>query len=247
MTDPATSRLDAPAPILDVRSVSLTLGSTRALDGADLSVHAGESVAVIGPSGSGKSSLLHCAAGVLRPDAGEVHLGSRRIDDLADHELSAIRRDSFGFVFQFSELLPELDLLENVGLPRRLAGARRRAADEAALDLLDALGIADLAARYPYEVSGGQLQRAAIARSLVNDPAIVFADEPTGALDSATSGSVLEVLVDRSVRRSASLVLVTHDPAVAERADRIVAIVDGRTSDRHAAQPEPAGLEHQRT
>jgi putative ABC transport system ATP-binding protein len=224
--------------LLECVDLSLRLGTTQALDSACLAVRAGEAVAVVGPSGSGKSSLLHCLSGVLRPNGGKVVLDGVRIDDLGDDELSQVRRTSFGFVFQFGELLPELNLLENVTLPLRLSNVKRRSAEPHAQRLLDALGIGDLAKRRPSEVSGGQLQRAAIARSLVHKPRVIFADEPTGALDSVTSGQVLDLLFDADVRAGAALVIVTHDERVGQRADRIVSVVDGTVAEATSSKPD---------
>ncbi|GAA2605674.1 ABC transporter ATP-binding protein [Actinomadura fulvescens] len=213
--------------MLEAREVGLSFGQDTALVGASLAVREGESVAIKGPSGSGKSSLLHCLAGILRPSSGSVWFRGRRIDDLPDEESSELRRTAFGFVLQFGDLVPELTLVENVSLPLVFGGIRRREAEAQALNLLDTLSIADLARRRPAEVSGGQMQRTAIARALVHKPAVVFADEPTGALDSESAERVLVLLIDAVKRHGSSLVVVTHDSEVAASADRIVEVRDG--------------------
>lgn len=217
-------------PVLAGRGLRLSLGTTRALDGVDVSVDPGEVVAVMGPSGSGKSTLLHVLAGLLRPDEGEVELDGTRIDTLSDRERSAVRLRRMGFVFQFGDLVPELTLAENVALPVRLLGLPRRQAQERAADLLGQLGVGDVADRRLVEVSGGQAQRAAIARALVHQPDVVLADEPTGALDTVTGELVLESLLRASAERGVAVVLVTHELSVAAWASRSVSLRDGRVS-----------------
>jgi putative ABC transport system ATP-binding protein len=197
------------------------------LTGAALEVAAGEVVAVRGRSGSGKSTFLLCLAGILVPQAGRIAIAGHDLTALDDDGRSGARRTSLGFVFQFGELVAELDLLGNVALPLELLGVRHRRARRHAGELLDELGIGHLAARRPGEVSGGEAQRAAVARALVHHPAVVLADEPTGALDEDNAGTVLDALVGMAVRRSTALVLVTHDDQVAERAGRSVTLVDG--------------------
>jgi putative ABC transport system ATP-binding protein len=204
-------------------------GPTPALDRASLAVYAGEVVAVMGPSGSGKSTLLHCLAGIIAPDAGAVHYAGADIGAMSDMERSALRRTDFGFVFQFGQLVPELSCLENVTLPLRLAGVARRAADEAAREWLERLEVADVAGKRPGDVSGGQGQRVAVARALVAGPRVVFADEPTGALDSLNGERVMRLLVAAAKDTGAAVVLVTHEARVAAYSDREVIVRDGRT------------------
>jgi putative ABC transport system ATP-binding protein len=211
------------------RGLYKSFGPIPALRGADLEVAAGEVLAVTGPSGSGKSTLLHCLASILTPDAGEVVLDGRRIDRLPDNERSRLRRTAFGFVFQFGQLVPELPLRENIALPLLLGGRGRRAALAEADAWAGRLGLADSADRLPGEVSGGQAQRVAIARALIAGPRIVFADEPTGALDSVAADEVMELLVTTAQADRVSVVLVTHEPRVAAYADRQVTVRDGRT------------------
>ncbi|MGI5207744.1 ABC transporter ATP-binding protein [Spirillospora sp. CA-108201] len=172
--------------------------------------------------------MLHCLAGIMKPDAGEVRLLGQRIDTLGERSRSALRRSRFGFVFQFGQLLPELPAVENVALPLMLNGASRREAVRAARAWFRPLGLDGLEHRRPGELSGGQAQRVAIARALVPLPAVVFADEPTGALDQATGHDTMRLLVDATKRNGASLVVVTHDPSVAAWCDRVVEVRDGR-------------------
>ncbi|BCB73817.1 ABC transporter ATP-binding protein [Phytohabitans flavus] len=206
-------------------------GLTEALRGADMSVRAGEVVAVMGPSGSGKSTLLHCLAGILRPDAGEVVFDGRRVDRLSDRRRTQLRRGSFGFVFQFGQLIPELTAVENVATPLLLAGQRRRAAIGAASVWFDRLGLAGLQERLPGELSGGQAQRVAVARALVGRPRVLFADEPTGALDTAAGDDVMDLLVASAREQDTATVVVTHEPRVAAFADRTVLVHDGLVDD----------------
>nr|WP_225224478.1 ABC transporter ATP-binding protein [Cellulomonas sp. JH27-2] len=202
-------------------------GPTKVLHGVDLEVQPGEVVALMGPSGSGKSTLLHLLGGLLRPDAGTVEIGGRRIDDLSDRRRSQVRLAKLGFVFQFGDLVPELTVVENVELPLRLTGTGRRTARREALALLELLGVADEADRRLSEVSGGQQQRAAVARALVHTPDVVLADEPTGSLDTMTGELVLEALVGISRERGTAVLLVTHDLRVASYASRDVELRDG--------------------
>ncbi|MEU0387347.1 ABC transporter ATP-binding protein [Streptomyces chartreusis] len=208
-------------------------GTTRALAGVDIDVEAGESLAVMGPSGSGKSTLLHCLAGIERPDSGEVLLETRRIDQLREPARSELRRTAFGFVFQSGQLLPELPADENVALPLMLGGTPRRAAVEQARQWFGPLGLQGLEGRRPGQLSGGQAQRVAIARALVGRPKVIFADEPTGALDQATGMEVIHLLTDVSRRQGAALVVVTHDANVARWCDRTVRVRDGRLTEAH--------------
>ncbi|WP_380170568.1 ABC transporter ATP-binding protein [Kineococcus sp. DHX-1] len=214
--------------ILTARGLVMTYGSTRALDGVDVRVGAGESVAVMGPSGSGKTTLLHVLAGILRPTAGAVDLAGADLLALSDAQRTRLRRTDFGFVFQSGQLLSELPAEENAALPLLLAGASRAAATERAGGLLRRLGLAGMERRRPGELSGGQAQRVAIARALVGSPKVVFADEPTGALDQATGREVLDLLTSATREHGAALVVVTHDAGVARWCDRTIAMRDGR-------------------
>jgi putative ABC transport system ATP-binding protein len=217
-------------PVLEARDVHKRFGVTEALRGVDLSVAPGEVVAVTGPSGSGKSTLLHCAAGILTPDRGEVVFDGERIDRMNDRQRSVLRREEFGFVFQFGQLVPDLPAVENVALPLLLAGHSRRAAMSGADAWFTRLGLDGLQQRLPGELSGGQGQRVAIARALVAEPRIVFADEPTGALDSVAADQVMELLVTAARASATAVVVVTHEARVAAFADRGVTVRDGQVA-----------------
>jgi len=220
--------------LLTGRGLHKSFGPTPALRGVDMSVDAGEVLAVMGPSGAGKSTLLHCLAGILTPDSGDVTFDGQRIDHLPDWQRSRLRRKSFGFVFQFGQLVPELPVLENIALPLLLAGRGRRAM-AAAETWLPRLGLAGLGRRLPGELSGGQGQRVAIARALIAGPRLVFADEPTGSLDSVAADEVMELLVDAARERGTSVLMVTHEPRVAAYADRTVMVRDGVDAHRVGA------------
>ncbi|MEV7225509.1 MULTISPECIES: ABC transporter ATP-binding protein [Polymorphospora] len=212
---------------LRARGVVKSYGHTPALRGVSVDVDEGEIVAVTGPSGCGKSTLLHCLAGILRPDAGEIRYRDQRVDALPEATRSRLRRTEFGVLFQFGQLVAELTAAENVALPLLFAGTGRREARVAALTWLDRLGVADLADTRPGEMSGGQQQRCAVARALVTEPRVLFADEPTGALDSLTGEQVLIQLVRLAREQRTTVVLVTHDVQVAGYATREVTMRDG--------------------
>ncbi|MET9432629.1 ABC transporter ATP-binding protein [Streptomyces sp. NPDC006551] len=218
-------------PLLLATGIDKAYGPTPALSGADFAVRAGEVVAVMGPSGSGKSTLLHCLAGIVRPDAGTITYDGRELTTLPDTARSSLRRTDFGFVFQFGQLVPELSCVENVALPLRLKGERRKNAEAKAAEWLTRLEVEDIAAKRPGEISGGQGQRVAVARALVGSPRVVFADEPTGALDSLNGERVMELLTDAARDTGASVVLVTHEPRVAAYSDREVVVRDGSVRD----------------
>jgi putative ABC transport system ATP-binding protein len=212
--------------LLAAHDLRKTYGSTPALDGASFSVHPGEVVAVMGPSGSGKSTLLHCLAGLDRPSTGQVLLGQIDLTRLDEKNLTHLRRDRIGFIFQAFNLVPTLTALENITLPLDLAN---RKPDPAWLDVVvDTIGLRDRLGHKPSELSGGQQQRVACARALASRPDVVFADEPTGNLDSRSSADVLGFL-HRSVRDfGQTVVMVTHDPTAASYADRVLFLADGR-------------------
>jgi len=216
--------------LVEARDIRLSFGETPALRGASVRVAAGEMLAIMGPSGSGKSTLLHCMAGILVPDAGEVHFAGRRLDTMSEGDRSALRRDRFGFVFQFGQLVPELTAAENVALPLMLAGARRAAALTAAATWFERLDLHGLAGRRSGELSGGQAQRVALARALVTEPEVLFADEPTGALDSLAGEHVMNLLTTAAREQGTSVVLVTHEARVAAYADREVIVRDGKVN-----------------
>jgi putative ABC transport system ATP-binding protein len=214
--------------VLQAFDLHRSFGATPALRGVDLAVGAGEILAIMGPSGSGKSTLLHCMAGILRPDQGEVRFAGRRIDDLGERERTILRRREFGFLFQFGQLVPELPAVENVALPLLLDGRRRSDVLAAATAWFPRLGIDGLQSRRPGELSGGEAQRVALARAIVTSPAVLFADEPTGSLDSLAGEKVMELLVDTVRADGTTVIVVTHEPRVAAYADREVIVRDGR-------------------
>ncbi|GGL06753.1 macrolide ABC transporter ATP-binding protein [Sphaerisporangium melleum] len=226
--------------VLSGTGLRKSFGPTVALAGVDLVIHRGEALAIMGPSGSGKSTLLHCLAGIMKPDSGEVHLLGERIDRLGERRRSALRRTRFGFVFQFGQLLPELPADENIALPLMLGGLPRGQAVRRAREWFGPLGLAGMEGRRPGELSGGQAQRVAIARALVVRPAVVFADEPTGALDQATGHETMRLLVEATRHNDASLVVVTHDPQVARWCDHVIEVRDGRVLPY--ATPAPASM-----
>ena len=208
--------------ILEARDLALSFGETPALRGACLSVKRGEIVAVMGPSGSGKSTLLHCLAGILVPDFGEVFFDGERLDTMREQERSRLRRDRFGFVFQFGQLVPELTAEENVALPLLLGGTRREEALRSARTWFERLELDGLERHRAGEMSGGQAQRVALARGLVAHPDVLFADEPTGSLDSLTGELVMGLMTGSARAEGTTVVLVTHEPRVAAYADREV-------------------------
>ncbi|MCW5253998.1 ABC transporter ATP-binding protein [Streptomyces sp. SHP 1-2] len=224
-----------PGSLLSADQLRKAYGPTLALDGAEFSIHPGEVVAVMGPSGSGKSTLLHCLAGIVPPDSGTILYDGRELSAMGDAERSALRRSEFGFVFQFGQLVPELTCVENVALPLRLNGTPRKQAERTALGWMERLEVDDLRGKRPGEVSGGQGQRVAVARSLVTSPRVLFADEPTGALDSINGERVMELLTDAARSSNAAVVLVTHEARVAAYSDREIVVRDGRSRDMERA------------
>ena len=238
--------------IMRARGLEMSFGQTRALRGVDLDLLTGEVLAVTGPSGSGKSTLLHVMAGVLVPDAGRVDYAGRDVAAMDEAERSRLRLAEFGFVFQFGQLLPDLSALDNVTIPLLLAGAPRRKALARARETLGELGLSEHLDKRPGQLSGGQAQRAAVARALVTSPRILFADEPTGSLDSLAAERTMEVLLASVRSRGASLVIITHDARIAAYADREVTVRDGRigpgamqtgsgpSKPRHAATGSPS-------
>jgi putative ABC transport system ATP-binding protein len=226
-------------PLIEAREVTLAFGPTPALRGASVTVQAGEIVAVMGPSGSGKSTLLHCLAGILTPDSGEIHFAGRRVDTMRENARSALRRDHFGFVFQFGQLVGELSAEENVALPLLLNGTPRAEALARARPWFTRLDLDATRTRRCGELSGGQAQRVALARALVARPEVLFADEPTGALDSLTGEHVMDLLVASAREQGTTVILVTHEPRVAAYADREIVVRDGTVTSFDSA-PVPS-------
>lgn len=235
-----------PPAVISARGLYRNFGSTAALDNVNLDIQLGQSLAIMGPSGSGKSTLLHALAGIDLPDSGQITLnlpGSApvQIESLKDKPRTKLRREAFGFVFQSGLLIPELTAIENVAMALMINAVPRSNAMDRAARALAQLGLAGMEERRIGQLSGGQQQRVAIARAQVTGASVVFADEPTGALDSATGAEVLETLLDCTVGAGKSLVMVTHDRTVAERCDRIVHLSDGRLLDGTARQERQAG------
>jgi putative ABC transport system ATP-binding protein len=216
--------------LVEARDVVKSFGQTPALRGASVAVSPGEILAIMGPSGSGKSTLLHCLAGIFTPDRGEVWFDGQRLDTLGEAERTRLRRTAFGFVFQFGQLVPELTAADNVALPLLLNRMRRRTAYKTAQTWLDRLGLPDKGANRTGELSGGEAQRVAVARALAMAPKVIFADEPTGSLDSLTGEKVMDLLTDLARETGTTVVLVTHDARVAAYADCVMMVRDGLVS-----------------
>jgi putative ABC transport system ATP-binding protein len=225
-----SSAVTAGGAIIEGRDLVLSFGETPALRGAGISVQRGEIVAVMGPSGSGKSTLLHCLAGILVPDSGAVCFGGQRLDTMREAERSRLRRDRFGFVFQFGQLVPELTAEENVALPLLLGGTRREQALREARTWFERLDLQGMERHRTGEMSGGQSQRVALARGLVAHPDVLFADEPTGSLDSLNGELVMGLLARAAREQGSTVILVTHEARVAAYADREVIVRDGRVT-----------------
>ena len=226
MTTPTVMR----GCLTEARDITKSFGQTPALRGASVAVAGGEIMAIMGPSGSGKSTLLHCLAGIFTPDRGEVWFDGSRLDTMSEADRTRLRRTAFGFVFQFGQLVPELTAADNVALPMLLNRVSRRAAYKSAGLWLDKLGLGDKGGRRTGELSGGEAQRVAIARALGLGPTLIFADEPTGSLDSLTGEKVMDLLVGLAREGNTTVVLVTHDARVAAYADRVVLVRDGMVS-----------------
>ena len=213
--------------LLSARSLVYSYGTNQALKGVTVAVEQGEILAITGPSGSGKSTLMMCLAGLLQPIAGEVRYANQTISDYNEAKRSRLRRSEFGILFQFGQLVPELTSIENVMLPLLLSGVKRKPARSAAFNWLDRFGVADLAGSRPTEVSGGQTQRVAMARAMVTEPLVLFADEPTGALDELAGEQVMTQVVRVARESGTTVVLITHDATVAAYGTRELVIKDG--------------------
>ncbi len=229
MTEPSVKRPPASLEAVGVHKRYSGVGDQElhVLRGVDLRVGTGEVVAVIGASGAGKSTFLHLLGALDRPSEGEVLVGGRPVSGLGDEELAAVRNRHIGFVFQFHHLLREFTALENVMMPSLIGGADRAEARERAGVLLEAVGLAERREHKPYELSGGEQQRVAVARALANEPLVLLADEPSGNLDHHTSQQLHDVLFDVRAERNLSMVLVTHNLELAGRADRVLRLEDG--------------------
>jgi putative ABC transport system ATP-binding protein len=224
--------------LLEVREVRKSFGSVEVLKGIDLAIERAEFVSIMGPSGSGKSTLLQLLGGLDRPSGGEIRIEGQPIGKFSDDDLSAFRRRRLGFIFQFFNLMPMLNALENVALPGLLDGRSLASISPRATELLAMMGLDQRAHHRPHQLSGGEMQRVAIARALVNEPLLILADEPTGNLDTATGQAVLELLRRLAREQGHTLVMVTHDPKAATYGTRLIRIRDGRVESdepvRHA-------------
>jgi putative ABC transport system ATP-binding protein len=237
MNTPAVTR----ASLIEARGVYKSFGQTPALRGASVSVRPGEIFAIMGPSGSGKSTLLHCLAGIYTPDQGEVLFDGQPVNIMSEADRTKLRRTAFGFVFQFGQLVPELTAADNVALPLLLNRTKRKAAYQIAGAWLDKLGIGDKSGRRTGELSGGEAQRVAVARALAMNPQVIFADEPTGSLDSLTGEKVMDLLTGLAKETGSTVVIVTHDARVAAYADRVATVRDGLVSSIELPQTTGGG------
>ncbi len=214
--------------IISAKNIKKSYGKTPVLHGVSLDVKQGEVLAIMGPSGSGKSTLLHSLAAIIPVDSGEIIFDGRNIAKFSDNKRSVLRRTAFGFVFQFSQLVPELTVIDNVALPLLLNGVSRNKAYAEAKKWLEAVDLADKHESTPGEISGGQAQRVAIARAMVVQPKILFADEPTGSLDSLNSEHVMELFIKTAKDNGTTVIMVTHEPSIAAYADREIVVRDGQ-------------------
>ena len=222
------------APIISAKNIKKSFGQTEALRGVSLDVEPGEVLAIMGPSGSGKSTLLHSLAAITAVDNGEIDFDGKRIDKLSDKERSILRRTAFGFVFQFGQLVPELSVHDNVAMPLLLNGVHRKEAYTRAKKWIEQGGLSGKEASLPGEISGGQAQRVAIARAMVIEPKVLFADEPTGSLDSLNSEKVMELFIRTAKENGTTVIMVTHEPTIAAYADREVIVRDGQIAGANA-------------
>lgn len=215
--------------IIRTDDIKKSYGETHAMRGISLDIKRGEVLAIMGPSGSGKSTLLHTLAGITKPDSGKVYFNGSRIDNLNDRQRTMLRRNKFGFVFQFSQLVPELTAIDNVAVPLLLNGIDKKAAYRKAEQWLNKVGISDAKLYHlANQLSGGQIQRVAIARAMIINPEVLFADEPTGSLDSLNSELVMKMFIKTAKENGTTVVMVTHEPTIAAYADREIIVRDGR-------------------
>ena len=244
MSTPAVPASVTRGSLIEARGVVKNFGQTPALRGANVTVRPAEIFAIMGPSGSGKSTLLHCLAGIFTPDHGDVLFDGRVVNEMTEAERTRLRRTAFGFVFQFGQLVPELTAADNVALPLLLNRTRRKVAYKTAAAWLGKLGVGDKGGRRTGELSGGEAQRVAVARALALAPKVIFADEPTGSLDSLTGEKVMDLLTDLAREQGATVVIVTHEARIAAYADRVATVRDGIVSsiDLPAGEASPAAV-----
>lgn len=213
--------------MIKLEGITKSFGSLQVLKGIDLEINKGEVVSIVGPSGAGKTTLLQIMGTLDEPDAGVVQIDGTMVSRMKEKELSAFRNKNIGFVFQFHQLLPEFTALENVMIPALIAGVSSKEAHERAMKILDFMGLVDRASHKPNELSGGEKQRVAVARALINDPAVILADEPSGSLDTHNKEDLHQLFFDLRDRLGQTFVIVTHDEGLAKITDRTVHIVDG--------------------
>lgn len=218
---------DYKAIMIKLEGITKSFGSLQVLKGIDLEINKGEIVSIVGPSGAGKTTLLQIMGTLDEPDAGVVQIDGTVVSRMKEKELSAFRNKNIGFVFQFHQLLPEFTALENVMIPALIAGVASKEAHERAMKILDFMGLVDRASHKPNELSGGEKQRVAVARALINDPAVILADEPSGSLDTHNKEDLHQLFFDLRDRLGQTFVIVTHDEGLAKITDRTVHIVDG--------------------
>src|ERR1700728_2477216 len=230
MSTPAVNASVSRGSMIEAREVFKSFGKKNALRGVSVTVRQGEIFAIMGPSGSGKSTLLHCLAGIFTPDTGDVLFDGQVVNAMSEADRTRLRRTAFGFVFQFGQLVPELTAADNVALPLLLNRTRRKVAYKTADTWLDRLGIGDKGGRRTGELSGGEAQRVAVARALALAPKVIFADEPTGSLDSLTGEKAMDLMTALAREQGTTLVIVTHDARVAAYADRVAMVRDGIVS-----------------
>jgi putative ABC transport system ATP-binding protein len=230
MNTPVVPTSAARRSLIEARGIYKAFGQTPALRGANVTVRQGEIFAIMGPSGSGKSTLLHCLAGIFTPDQGDVLFDGQVVNAMSEDDRTKLRRTAFGFVFQFGQLVPELTAADNVALPLLLNRTKRKLAYKTADTWLDRLGVGEKGARRTGELSGGEAQRVAVGRALALAPKVIFADEPTGSLDSLTGEKVMDLLTDLARQQGTTVVVVTHEARVAAYADRVATVRDGIVS-----------------
>lgn len=218
--------------MIEIKNITKSFGALQVLKGIDLTIDKNEVVSIVGPSGSGKTTLLQILGTLDKPDSGSIVINGQRISGLKDKELARFRNQEIGFIFQFHQLLPEFTALENVMMPALIGGMSKAEAQDKALDLITMLGLSDRAEHKPNELSGGEKQRIAVARALVNDPAVVLADEPSGSLDTQNKEDLHQLFFDLRDRLGQTFVIVTHDEKLAELTDRTIHLVDGQLKDR---------------
>lgn len=223
--------------MIKLEGITKSFGSLQVLKGIDLEINKGEIISIVGPSGAGKTTLLQIMGTLDEPDAGVVQIDGTVVSRMKEKELSAFRNKNIGFVFQFHQLLPEFTALENVMIPALIAGVSSKEAHERAMKILDFMGLVDRASHKPNELSGGEKQRVAVARALINDPAVILADEPSGSLDTHNKEDLHQLFFDLRDRLGQTFVIVTHDEGLAKITDRTVHIVDGMIKKRLIREP----------